>query len=135
MKNERYKKILILDDCDIAKKAIQSALLETGYLVECTDTVEKAVVIYHNNPRPDLLILDNDLGYGEIKGVDVLNILDKKVPIVMHSGNESIKGRALDNGAIDFISKNKGLNKLVTSIRVILSHRLYSDNNSSSLTN
>jgi len=123
MNNCTYRKILVLDDCDITIKAIQSALLDTGYLVECTDTVEKAVISYHNNPRPDLLILDNDLGFGEILGVDVLDILDKKVPIVMHSGNNSIKKIALDNGAIDFIQKDRGLSKLVSSIKVILKHR------------
>ncbi|MFK5892421.1 MAG: response regulator [Pseudomonadota bacterium] len=134
MINGTKKRILILDDCKIAKRAIQYYLIESGYQVECTDTVERAVIIYHNDPRPDLLVLDNDLGSGEINGVEVLNILDKKIPIIMHSGNESIRQRAFDYGAIDFISKNKSIEALITSIDTILSHRLFTNKNCKCLT-
>ncbi len=114
------KKILVLDDSEVERKAIFTGLSSDTLQVVCVNSVESALIEYHNSPRPDLLVLDNNLGLGQISGIDVLNILDKKVPIIMHSATESLRAKALNNGATRFITKVGGLINLKNCVASVL---------------
>jgi CheY-like chemotaxis protein len=56
---QRRKRVLIVDDSEVATKLLQSELADKGFDVSTADTAEKATkIILKKQTRPDLVLLD-----------------------------------------------------------------------------
>lgn len=111
--------VLIVEDSPFILRAMTGAFESMGFTVKNTNAPDVALSLYHNDPRPDLMILDHHLGAGMMTGLDMLEHLDHKVPIIMHSSDENIRAEAKQRGA-GFVPKRKGLSGLVEMIQTIL---------------
>ncbi len=111
--------ILIVEDSDIVTHSISSSLHNLGFTSCVATTPDVALSLYHNDPRPELMILDNHLGFGVITGMDILGYLDNKVPVVMHSTDDALRIAAAQRG-VEFVSKTEGINGLMEKIKTMV---------------
>jgi len=111
--------VLIVEDSPFILRAMSGALESMGYDIKTSHAPDVALSLYHNEPRPDLMILDHHLGKGMMTGLDMLEHLDHQVPIIMHSSDESVRSEAKQRG-VDFVAKNKGLSGLVEMIQMVM---------------
>ncbi len=117
-------KILIVDDAIFMRKIIKDLLEENDYtdIVEAEDGVE-AVALYKEH-SPALVIMDITMpaldGIGTIKE---LRKYDDKATILMCSamGQESIVQEALQLGAKEFIVKPFKTERMLKSVKKLLS--------------
>lgn len=115
------QKVLVVDDSTFMRKIISDIINNDPYLQvvdtaksgkECLDILEKL--------RPDVITLDIEMP--GISGLEVLEqiVKNKNIPVVMISGHNSSgtdnKIKALEIGAIDFVTKPSGTLSLDLSI-------------------
>lgn len=108
-------KILIVDDERDTCKMISDILGEEGFLVDRAHNGESAIKKIKRN-KYDLMILDYKLP--GISGLTVLKEAKQKRPklqIIVFSayGNEDIKRKAKELGAVNFLDKPFNIKKLV----------------------
>lgn len=111
--------VLIVEDSPFILRAMTSALESMEYEIKSTNAPDVALSMYHNDPRPDLMILDHHLGVGMMTGLDMLAHMDHEVPIIMHTSDMRIKDKAVKLG-VEFVPKSNGLNGLMDMVRVIM---------------
>ncbi len=118
-------KVLIIDDEPPIRKLLRVGLSTQGYEILDATNGKTALALLDENP--DLIILD--LGLPDIQGLDLLAAIrarNESVPIVVLSsrGDESVKVRALDLGADDYLTKPFGMEELLARMRAALRHQL-----------
>jgi two-component system, OmpR family, KDP operon response regulator KdpE len=118
-------KVLIVDDEPPIRKLLRMGLSTQGY--EILDATNGKTALALLEEKPDLIILD--LGLPDMQGLDLLAAIrarDEAVPIVVLSsrGDESVKVRALDLGADDYLTKPFGMEELLARMRAALRHQL-----------
>jgi two-component system, OmpR family, KDP operon response regulator KdpE len=118
-------KVLIIDDEPPIRKLLRMGLSTQGY--EILDATNGKTALILLDEKPDLIILD--LGLPDIQGLDLLAAIrarNESVPIVVLSsrGDESVKVRALDLGADDYLTKPFGMEELLARMRAALRHQL-----------
>ena len=118
-------KILVVDDEPPIRKLLRMGLSTQGYEILDATNGKTALALLDENP--DLIILD--LGLPDIQGLDLLAAIrarNESVPIVVLSsrGDESVKVRALDLGADDYLTKPFGMEELLARMRAALRHQL-----------
>jgi two-component system, OmpR family, KDP operon response regulator KdpE len=118
-------KVLIVDDEPPIRKLLRMGLSTQGY--EILDATNGKTALALLDEKPDLIILD--LGLPDIQGLDLLAAIrarNEAVPIVVLSsrGDESVKVRALDLGADDYLTKPFGMEELLARMRAALRHQL-----------
>ena len=117
--------ILVVDDELSNVRLIEKLLASRGYSnVVCTNDSTQALPLYkqHNS---DLILLDLDMpeidGYGVM---DQLNELtnNKPPPILVLTAQhmQSFRQRALDNGALDYVTKPFDADELLSRVRNLL---------------
>jgi two-component system KDP operon response regulator KdpE len=118
-------KVLIVDDEPPIRKLLRMGLSTQGY--EILDATNGKTALALLDEKPDLIILD--LGLPDMQGLDLLAAIrarNEAVPIVVLSsrGDESVKVRALDLGADDYLTKPFGMEELLARMRAALRHQL-----------
>jgi two-component system, OmpR family, KDP operon response regulator KdpE len=118
-------KVLIVDDEPPIRKLLRMGLSTQGY--EILDATNGKTALALLDEKPDLIILD--LGLPDMQGLDLLAAIrarSESVPIVVLSsrGDESVKVRALDLGADDYLTKPFGMEELLARMRAALRHQL-----------
>jgi two-component system, OmpR family, KDP operon response regulator KdpE len=114
-------RILVVDDEQQIRRALDINLRAHGYEVRLAATGEEALIDVAANP-PDLVLLD--LGLPGIDGVDVIRGLRAwtAIPIIVLSARErdSSKVEALDAGADDYVTKPFSITELLARVRASL---------------
>ncbi|HEX2783984.1 MAG TPA: response regulator [Ilumatobacteraceae bacterium] len=114
-------RILVVDDEQQIRRALDINLRAHGYEVRLAATGEEALVDVVAN-LPDLVLLD--LGLPGIDGVDVIRGLRAwtSIPIIVLSAREGdpSKVEALDAGADDYVTKPFSINELLARVRASL---------------
>jgi DNA-binding response OmpR family regulator len=125
MKEERRKKVLIIDDEDLVRETVILALGHAGF--EAEGLADSTQAFDHiKKGRPDLIILD--LYMPEVSGFDLCRRLKaepetKAIPIVMFTGsNETVDViSGISAGAFEYITKPIDGEALIFKIRSLLS--------------
>lgn len=117
--------ILVVDDNEDMAEVISEVLREEGYMVHVSYDGLSAIDAI-NNQRYDLMILDYKLS--DMSGLDVLEAAGRLTPapatvMISAYGNEEIKLRAREMGALDFFDKPFDVNVLVKSVKKTLNRR------------
>lgn len=111
--------ILLVDDDVTLLEHLANVLGEAGYTVVRANRVQYAELLI-DEQRPDLIVLDPDIGSGD--GWMVLTKSARDVPVIVISGQgfEEDLVRSLDAGAADFLGKPFGTAELLARMRARL---------------
>ncbi|WP_432476118.1 response regulator [Nocardioides sp. GXQ0305] len=111
-------RVLVVDDDARLRKTLELNLRARGYTADLAGTGEAALQLAASH-HPDVVLLD--LGLPGMDGLDVITGIRgwSSVPIVVLSGRdtESMKVRALDLGADDYLTKPFGMDELFARLR------------------
>jgi two-component system KDP operon response regulator KdpE len=111
-------RVLVVDDDASLRRTLALNLRARGYTADLAGTGEAALRMAASH-HPDVVILD--LGLPGMDGLDVIAGIRgwSSVPIVVLSGRdtESMKVKALDLGADDYLTKPFGMDELFARIR------------------
>ena len=104
---EKYDRILVIDDDEMARESFSEILTLEGYTVESADSAEKAIEIMKKWPV-HLFLLDIMLpkmtGIELLKKLDIMNNL-YEVIIVTAYGDMDTARKAMELGAFSYVSK------------------------------
>ncbi|MDR0790466.1 MAG: sigma-54 dependent transcriptional regulator [Bacteroidales bacterium] len=115
-------KILVIDDQQPIRRTLKEILEYENYAVEeATDGEEGVKKI--KSEQYDLVLCD--IKMPKMDGLEVLQAIDNKPPIVMISGHGDIETavQCMKQGAVDYIEKPLDLNKLLATISKALTNR------------
>lgn len=117
------KKILLLDDSEVIRAAATFQLEKAGYQVTAVASIDELEQV--GNPQDaDLILLDVEIEqvFGDDVGMVLRQVRDIQAPIWLFSSRppDELAERAKDAGVDGFISKQDGLDHLVTRIGEIL---------------
>lgn len=119
--------ILIVDDEIGIRELLSEILQDEGYAVVCAENAE-AARHYRNQAEPRLVLLD--IWMPDTDGVTLLKEWSRNgqltMPVVMMSGHATIDTavEATRIGALDFLEKPIGLQKLLTVVKRAFSHQV-----------
>lgn len=113
------KRVLVVEDDDVLRAAIERALARAGYAVSAAASVADGEQIAEEDP-PDLAVVDLRLGDGS--GVDVVVALAREAPAcrtVMLSGHGTVRAavEAMRAGAVDFLQKPVSSSEIVKALQ------------------
>jgi len=124
-------KLLVVDD-DLHMRMMLEAVLESeGYSVVLAQSGPEALAMMKEE-QPSLVLLDYMMP--GMNGLDVLREIKKNhgqtdVIIVTGHGNEKLSIEMLKSGAADYIQKPFTMDKLLSSVKRVLSVRTEDDKN------
>ncbi len=114
------KKILVVDDRVEVLRVIGGSLIQNGFVVYLSNSVEKALSLCEEM-KFDMVVSDFDLG--EISGLELIKRIRKRYPrikTILMSGSFDFDRKMLERGEIDaFLQKPfevKELEKLIKSV-------------------
>lgn len=115
--------ILVVEDDTSLRRSLEMTLKAAGYVVVGVGTLADARRMRaHYKPQAILL----DLGLPDGDGLELISAVrtDDLTPIVILTARdaESLKVRALDAGADDYVTKPFGLEELLARLRAALRH-------------
>jgi two-component system KDP operon response regulator KdpE len=117
--------VLVVDDEPQIRRFLRPALEHAGYSMHEAVNGQEALV-QASTRSPELILLD--LGLPDMDGLEVLQRLREwaTCPIIILSarGEETMKVRALDAGADDYLTKPFGVEELLARLRVAMRHGL-----------
>jgi len=118
-------RIMIVDDEEAIRDALQGLFEDESYQVECAASGEEAVVRFRKQPVDCVLL---DIWMPGIDGLETLarlKLLDAHVPVIMMSGHATIDTavRATRQGAFDFVEKPLSSDRLLILVRNALEKR------------
>ena len=120
MSNNKYKILVVEDDCNILSM-IQTVLDTNGYQVLTAQRCQQGILMLSSHV-PDLVVLD--LGLPDMDGEEFIRITRRSsmIPIIVLSArtDEQDKVSALDLGANDYITKPFGTGELLARVRAAL---------------
>ncbi|MFN2312569.1 MAG: response regulator [Spirochaetia bacterium] len=122
MGDERKKTILLVEDEALLAMAEKQRLEKSGYVVVHVLTGEAAVAAALNvDSRPDLVLMDSDLGSG-IDGTQaaeqILNEIDIPVVFLSSHTEPDVVARTEKITSYGYVVKNSGITVLNTSIKM-----------------
>jgi DNA-binding response OmpR family regulator len=118
--------ILLVEDDEIIRRAIEFRLKKEGYRVQCAEDGRKAME-YLQTEIPQLIITDLMMPF--ISGLEILSHvrgkLASKVPLIVLSavGLEKSVLEAFELGADDFVAKPFSPNELIVRVKRLLNDR------------
>jgi CheY-like chemotaxis protein len=123
--NILMSKILIVDDNKANILLLEKMLKISGFGNIKTLTDSREVLDLYSVYEPDLLLLDFRMPFMDgLEIIDSLNFLNnnKKTPIIMLSAEneKEYQKKALDKGALDFITKPFNYNDIISKIKNVL---------------
>jgi len=114
--------ILIVDDDEELREAVQRRLQGERYTITTAATGEEALAVFSGGERPDLVLLDIMLP--DIEGTSVCQQIRQtsSVPIIMLTARTEEADRilGLELGADDYVTKPFSLRELVARIKAVL---------------
>ncbi len=122
-------KVLLADDHSIVRAGLRRLVEESGdmeVVAEASDGKEAIHLI--RKLRPDVAVID--LSMPEIDGLEVINQLHPELPdlpiivLTMHAENQYVV-RAIEAGAMGYITKQSAPEKLVHAIRKVIGGTRY----------
>lgn len=123
--------ILIIDDEPQIRKLLQINLESNNYKVVQASTGKEGLIFSASHP-PDLILLD--IGLPDKSGHEILKELrewyNKPIIILSVQDNETDIVSALDNGAIDYLTKPFRTGELLARIRSAIIRSQNTENNS-----
>ncbi|MDQ6971576.1 MAG: sigma-54 dependent transcriptional regulator, partial [Mariprofundaceae bacterium] len=124
-------RILIVDDEEAIRDALQGLLEDEEYQVDCAASGEEAVARFRKHPAGCVLL---DIWMPGIDGLETLarlKSMDADVPVIMMSGHATIDTavRATRQGAFDFVEKPLSTDRMLILIRNALEKRKLSTEN------
>lgn len=122
-------KLLLADDHEIMREGIRRLLEDEGDIVMVAeaDTGEHAYQLYFEI-LPDVVIMDLSMpGVGGLNTIKKILAKDKAARCIVLSAHDSpvYVRRALDAGALGFVSKQYGQKVLVNTVRVVATGKKY----------
>lgn len=119
--------ILFVEDEDLLREVVQSALESNGYKVLIATNGREAVEIYKKHYKDISLVL-TDIGLPKLTGIDefaLLKAINSDVKVMFASGFISIETRSelLKEGAKGFLSKPYDLVEVLQRIREVLDEK------------
>jgi len=118
-------RVLIIDDSMLMRTLISDTVIDYGYeVVGHAETGEEGIALALEL-EPDLITLDNILP--DMIGLDIIRVLKSeeklasKIIMISAVGQESVVQQGLILGAEDYISKPFNPEKLIASIKKVLS--------------
>lgn len=115
-------KILLVDDETEVCEVDGYYLSKRGYDIICAKSGQEAIDIF-TKERPQLVLLDILMpGMDGLECLRRLKQIDKKIPIIMVTCVDEIETakKAIDLGAVDYITKPLGYQALETAISMYL---------------
>ena len=113
--------ILLIEDDDSIRSAINRALTERGHVVTTSNTGMSGLESAVDN-APDVVLLD--LGLPDVDGLQVLAMLRavSEVPVIIITARDDDADmvRALDGGADDYVVKPFGIEQVEARLRAVL---------------
>ena len=105
--NKEIASLIIVDDDEIFRKRLMSAMEKKGYYVTGFGTVKESIQYIEKTP-PNYAVIDLRLGDGN--GLQVVSVLSKlkpecKIVILTGYGNIPTAVAAIKEGAIDYLAK------------------------------
>ena len=104
---EKYDRILVIDDDEMARESFSEILTLEGYTVESADSAEKAIEIMKKWPV-HLFLLDIMLpkmtGIELLKKLDIMNNLYEVIIVTAYGDMDTAK-KAMELGAFSYVSK------------------------------
>lgn len=123
--------ILLVEDHPIVRDGLKRLLSAIPAAAVREETTGRGALAAVRDRRPDLMILD--LNLPDIGGLDVLGRLKREHPalpvlvLTMH-GEPIYAVRALEAGAMGFMSKGAAPDELMTAIKAVTTGRRYVEN-------
>jgi two-component system response regulator MprA len=119
-------RVLVVEDEDAVRDAIERALTLEGYAVETAPTGERALYTLEEGGSVDAVVLDVLLP--GLSGLDVVRRLreeGQRVPVLMLTARGAVDDRVagLDAGADDYLVKPFALKELLARLRALLRRR------------
>src|SRR6478752_1183051 len=99
-------KILIVEDEDLAVKKLRKNLLsvsENAEIVGVTDSIKTTVEWLHENPHPDLILMDIELADGQ--SFEIFNLTEVKSPVIFTTSYDEYALKAFKVNSIDYLLK------------------------------
>jgi PAS domain S-box-containing protein len=126
MTESHRRTILIVDDEPLANQTIAGILQKNGYRTVSATTAQKSIEIMRNPERPELVLMDIDLGAG-MDGVGAARTIINEcaAPVIFLSGHTEPEyvSRTEDVSSYGFVSKDLGETVLLVSVK--MAFRLY----------
>lgn len=115
-------RILLVEDDTMISDALNFALRNEGYAVDCVAEGQQAVTASQLQSYDAVLL---DLGLPKLDGLEVLRIIRQsgdKTPIIIVSARDAIATRiaGLDAGADDYVLKPIEMTELLARIRAVI---------------
>jgi two-component system response regulator HydG len=121
VKEYKMKKILVVDDRVEVLRAVGRFLIQNGFVVYLSDSVEKALSLC-KKMKFDMVVSDFELG--EISGIELINKIREKHPrikAILMSGSFDFDRKMLERREIDaFLQKPFEVKELEVLIKSVL---------------
>jgi two-component system nitrogen regulation response regulator NtrX len=124
-------RILLIDDDAGIRESMRMPLEYEGYEYSSSASAEEGIVAIQRE-SPDIVFLDIKMpGMDGLEALTRIRAIDESLPVVMISahGSASVGADATRRGAIDFIEKPFGAERLLVTIRNVLDQRRLRDEN------
>lgn len=128
MTNEKIK-VLLVDDHTVVRAGFRMLLSSQSFIDEIMDVDRGELACQHYNKfQPDVVVMDLSMpGIGGLETIRRLIQLDSKAVVLVYSiHDESIYvDRALQAGAIGYVSKNSAAEVLAEAVAMVSSGKQY----------
>jgi two-component system nitrogen regulation response regulator NtrX len=124
-------RILLIDDDAGIRESMRMPLEYEGYEYSAASSAEEGIAAIQRE-SPDIVFLDIKMpGMDGLEALSRIKAIDESLPVVMISahGSASVGADATRRGAIDFIEKPFGAERLLVTIRNVLDARRLRDEN------
>jgi two-component system nitrogen regulation response regulator NtrX len=124
-------RILLIDDDAGIRESMRMPLEYEGYEYSSSASAEEGIAAIQRD-SPDLVFLDIKMpGMDGLEALTRIRAIDESLPVVMISahGSASVGADATRRGAVDFIEKPFGAERLLVTIRNVLDQRRLRDEN------
>jgi two-component system nitrogen regulation response regulator NtrX len=124
-------RILLIDDDAGIRESMRMPLEYEGYEYSSSASAEEGIAAIQRD-SPDIVFLDIKMpGMDGLEALTRIRAIDESLPVVMISahGSASVGADATRRGAVDFIEKPFGAERLLVTIRNVLDQRRLRDEN------
>jgi two-component system, NtrC family, nitrogen regulation response regulator NtrX len=124
-------RILLIDDDAGIRESMRMPLEYEGYEYSSSASAEEGITAIQRD-SPDIVFLDIKMpGMDGLEALTRIRAIDESLPVVMISahGSASVGADATRRGAVDFIEKPFGAERLLVTIRNVLDQRRLRDEN------
>ncbi|HQS58717.1 MAG: DNA-binding response regulator [Gallionellales bacterium 35-53-114] len=128
---EQTISVILVDDHPVVRDGYRRLLEQTDNIkvLAEADSGEAAYDLYRRH-TPDVVVLDINMpGIGGLETIRRIKAYDEKARILIFSmhGNEIMIQRALEAGALGYLTKQSGMGQMVQAVQQVACGRMYID--------